>query len=342
MERPEALEKPDFAELLDGGRLRLVVPDWIGQDRLDRALSRMLPALSRSHLKRMIKQGLCRVNDQVAVPATPVRPGDVVELERVEKPPPPCKPQPGPLQVLLDDAHVLVVNKPAGVATHPSKGHGSGTLLNWVVHYLWNEIQSGWSRPHCVGRLDLGTSGLVIIAKTARAMRHFQREIDAGRLSRRYIGLVWGRPPDRGTVDMPIKPGPGGKMVASADGKPATTEFVVCRAFTLPTLAEWREGTDTISVIHAAIQTGRTHQIRVHMKYLGHPVLGEDLYKSARFDCPPDHELKRLIDALGGYALHAREVRFNHPADGRPVRVAAPPPDPFLELLRYLHRAERG
>lgn len=323
-----------------GRRLTFFVPADLDGERLDRVLARLMPALSRSYLKKLAKEGLCSVNGRQAAPDQHVAKGDQVVLLLEQAVVPPCHPEPVPVRVLYEDAHTLVVFKPAGVVTHPAKGHGGGTLLNAVVGYLSDEIARGWARPHILTRLDKETSGVVLIAKTPQAHRALQRAIESRQINRKYLALVWGLlAHNRGQISLPLAPDRAGspRMVLDERGKEAVTFYRVRRRFTLAG-AEAAPG--GITLVHLVLHTGRTHQIRAHLAILGHPVLGDRLY-DPRMGCPAGPPLQELIEKIGGAALHAREVRFPDLSTGERRRVAAPPPGPFLDLLRCLHRVSR-
>ncbi|MGD9519762.1 MAG: RluA family pseudouridine synthase [Armatimonadota bacterium] len=323
-----------------GRTIRLAIPSSLAQERLDRVLARMIPALSRSYLKKLAKEGHCFINGVRANPRDVVDVGDVVALSLTEDIEPPCRPTEGALDVRFEDEHVLVVAKPTDLVSHPAKGHHCDTLLNRIVAYLMTEIERGWSRPHLLSRLDRYTSGLILVAKTPRAQRILQRQMDRRLVRREYLALVWGRAPRRGVVDEPIgeKRGDDARMIVTEDGRPARTEFVTTRVFRLrPDQApDGRQA--AVSAMRARLSTGRTHQVRVHLASAGHTVLGDDLYGEPELDRPRDPQFATRVASLGGYALHAGVLGFVHPITEKPVRLVAAPPGPFLELLRWLHR----
>lgn len=323
-----------------GRRLIFFVPADLDSERLDRALARLMPALSRSYLKKLAKDGFCWVNGRPAAPDQHVTKGDEVLLVLDQAVVPPCHPEPGPVRVLYEDDHTLVVFKPAGMVTHPAKGHAGGTLLNAVVGYLSDEIARGWARPHILTRLDKETSGVVLIAKTPQAHRALQRAIESRQINRKYLALVWGFVvQDWGQISLPLAPDRAGspRMVLDQHGKKAVTFYRVRRRFILTGPVSAPDG---VTLLHLFLHTGRTHQIRAHLAILGHPVLGDCLYDQ-RMGSLADPFLKDLIERIGGIALHAREVRFPDLTTGEMRRVTAPPPEPFLDLLHWLHGASR-
>lgn len=303
----------------------------------------MMPAVSRSYLKKLIKDGFCTLNGAPAKPSDFVRRGDTFTVVFDLPARLPCHAEDGPLDVRFEDGHTLVVNKPAGIVCHPAKGHHCGTLLNFVVGHLGDEIERGWSRPHIITRLDKNTSGLVLIAKTPLAHRAMQKALDARAIARRYFALVWGTLGRKGILESSLAPdrSDGGlRMVVGDAGKTAVTEFSRRRVFALPR-ADVAEGCPpSISLAHVRLHTGRTHQIRVQMADLGHPVLGDDLYGPPAWQEPVDPGLRAAIEALGGYALHAGILIYPDPATGEMRRVLAAPPEPFLHLLGHLNRKQ--
>ncbi len=329
--------------LAPGRRVTLTVPATLHGKRLCFVASHMMPAVSRSYLKKLIKDGFCTLNGAPAEPSDIVRTGDVFSTIFDLPARLPCHAEPGPLDVRFEDAHTLVVNKPAGMVCHPAKGHHTATLLNFVVAHLEVEIDRGWSRPHIITRLDKNTSGLVLIAKTPLAHRAFQKALDARDISRRYFALVWGRlAKPRGLLEssLALDHTDGLHMIAHGAGKPAVTEYARRRVFQLPPAAVGAGCPPAVSLAHVRLHTGRTHQIRVQMADLGHPVLGDDLYGPPAWQEPYDDALRALLDALGGYALHAGTLTFPDPLTGDPVRVMAPPSPPFLALLGHLNRSQ--
>jgi 23S rRNA pseudouridine1911/1915/1917 synthase len=319
------------------------VPSTFHGERLCLVASRMMPAVSRSYLKKLIKDGRCTLNGAPAAPSDKVRGGDIFSAIFDLPPRLPCHAEPGALDLRHEDEHTLVVNKPPGVVCHPAKGHYTATLLNFVVAHLEDEIQRGWSRPHIITRLDKNTSGLVLVAKTPLAHRALQKSLDAREITRRYLALVWGHlEKSRGvlTSSLSLDHADGLHMVAGDAGKPAVTEYLRRRVFALSPMAVAAGCPPSVSLAHLRLHTGRTHQIRVQMADLGHPVLGDDLYGPPSWQHPRDGDLAAMLDALGGYALHAGALMFPDPAASRLMRVIAPPPAPLLSLLGHLGRGK--
>ena len=314
-----------------GRAVRLCVPRELNGERLDRALAQMIPAVSRSYLKKLAKDGFCLRNGRPVSPSDTVHSGDVIVVHLTKPIEPPCHREDGPLDIRYEDDHVLVVNKPVGMVCHPAKGHHVCTLLNFVVGHLWEEIQRGWARPHLANRLDKKTSGLVLVGKTPLAHRALQRQMDRRQIGRTYLALVLGNPGRAGIFDGHVSTVvPTGSQSSRPLTKSARTTFRTARVFVV-------EPDCPIAAVHVRLGTGRTHQIRVHFAEAGHPVLGEDTYAPPGvFDCLPP-PLLELLATHRGYALHAMRLQFVHPANSTPMVVNAPPPRTFQQILRWLH-----
>ncbi len=299
-------------------------------ERLDRWLSEQLPDLSRSRLQKLIEQGQVQVNGQVCTSKkATVQTGDRVQVEIPDVQPLELQPEKIPLDILYEDEHLLIVNKPAGLVVHPAPGHESGTL----VHALLAHCQTlsglntlpgigGVQRPGIVHRLDKDTSGAIAIAKTDQAHHHLQAQLKAKTARRDYLAVVYGSPAaERGTIDLPIgrHPVDRKKMAIVSEDKGGR------RAVT-----HWRvlERLGNYTLMHFQLETGRTHQIRVHSSHIGHPILGDPVYSSQR--CVGVN--------LPGQMLHAWKLRLQHPVSGSWIEVTATPPSVFKTLLEVLKK----
>jgi len=304
--------------------------------RLDVCLAELMEDASRSFVKKLIKDGRVTVNGrEAAKPSRIVAAGDLIAA--TVPPPPPALPEPEhlPLEILYQDASIVVVNKAAGMVVHPAPGHYTGTLVNAVLYHCPDFQRPGqdMSRPGIVHRLDADTSGVMVVAKTARAFAHLARQAAEHRFDRRYLALVQGQfEEDRGRISAVIGRSladPGRMAVTGVRAREAVTHFEVLERF------------GQASLVALQLETGRTHQVRVHMRFIGRPVLGDPVYGVTDFrGWKVSPETLAALRALQGQALHAERLGLTHPeTDGRMTFTAPPPPD-FLRALEAL-RAEK-
>ena len=292
-------------------------------DRIDALLTRHLEDFSRSAVQRLIEEGRVTRAGQPVKKNARAEAGDCFVLRLPELQEIPLVPQDIPLDVVYEDGDLIVVNKPRGLVVHPAPGHPDGTLVNALLWHCGDTLSGigGEKRPGIVHRIDKDTSGLLVAAKNDAAHQGLAAQLADHSLCREYEALVRGTlKEDAGTVDAPIGRHPTDRKrmaVNRKNGKPAVTHWEV--------LARYRGYTH----IRCRLETGRTHQIRVHMASLGHPLLGDGLYGAP---CPDK--------GLEGQCLHARRLRFRHPADGRLVELETPLPDYFNEILRKLGKQE--
>jgi len=296
--------------------------------RLDRFLAAALD-LPRNRLQRWIDDGRVRVGGRAAKAATRLRPGDVVACTPPPEPRPSgVTPEPGELAVLYADPHLVVIDKPAGLAVHPGAGRTAGTLVNRLLH-RFPEVAGvgGPGRPGIVHRLDKDTTGLLVIARSELAYRALSTAFAERAVEKTYLALVYGQPqPPCGRVELALgrHPRDRKRMAPRPGGRPARTSYR-----TLQTAAG-------VALLELGLETGRTHQIRVHMKALGHPLIGDPLYGEARWRGLP-RALQGSLRRFPRPALHARRLAFAHPASGRPLRFEARVPDDLRALWRDLH-----
>ena len=300
--------------------------------RLDHVLARHLADrrdVSRSLLQRLIRSGRVRLNGQAATrPAARLAPGDRLEVELPAPPPPPPapEPQPLPLSVLYEDEHLLAVDKPAEQVVHPAPGHRDGTLLNAL---LW--LARGWpegAAPHLVQRLDLGTSGLLLVAKTPEMHAALVRSLAAPDAAKEYLAVTYGAPAAaKGRIDLPIGLDPADRRRRRVDaaGKPAATRY--------ERLATGSGPGERLALLACRLETGRTHQVRVHLSARGLPLVGDPLYGAPRWHGLADPELARCCRELPRQALHAWRLVFGHPVSRRRVELTAPLPADLSSLL---------
>lgn len=311
----------------------VIDPETAGQ-RLDRALALALPTFSRSRFKALIEGGQVRA-DGIAMrdPALKVRVGQsfVVFLPDLVEPDP--APEQLPLDVRFEDAHLIVIDKPAGMVVHPAPGNPAGTLVNALLAHCGDSLAGigGVRRPGIVHRLDKDTSGLMVVAKTEAAHRALSRDFAARRIDRAYAALVWGVPvPARGEIEGNIGRSPRNRkkmaVVGAAHGKPALTRYRVERNFA-----------GRAALVECRLATGRTHQIRVHLTERGHPLIGDPVYGSrGGRTVARGGELGARIAAFPRQALHARLLGFIHPETSETLRFESAPPADFRELLSDL------
>jgi 23S rRNA pseudouridine1911/1915/1917 synthase len=282
--------------------------------RLDQFVQDRMPQYSRSRIQQWIKAGRVQVNGALQKASYTLRGSETIDVEPAEPPPLAAVPEDLPVKVLYEDADVVAIDKPAGLVVHAGAGAHSGTLVNRLVH-RFGELSrvAGEVRPGIVHRLDKDTSGVLLVARTDAAHRHLAAQFASRTVEKIYVALVHGViPNDRGRIATPIARDPVHRIRMTArlgTGRTAFTEYSVLRRFARFTLLEVRIG------------TGRTHQIRVHLSSIGHPVVGDRLY-GAPAKIPGHPPLARFL-------LHARRIRFQSPSTGQSVTVEAPLPGEF-------------
>ena len=288
--------------------------------------------LSRSAAARLVESGAVLVNGKPAQKKTLLSAGDEIVLDLPEPEEIDARPEDIPLDVVYEDGDLLVINKPSGMVVHPAAGNPSGTLVNALLHHCKGQLSGigGKLRPGIVHRIDKLTSGLLVVAKNDEAHRNLAAALERHEIVREYHALVWGGfSADSGTVDLPIgrHPTDRKRMAVIRDGHSAK------RAVTHYTVAE-RFG--QITYLNLRLETGRTHQIRVHMSTLGHPLLGDTVYGGG--STPFERRHAHLLD---GQCLHARRLSFRHPRTGEQMEFETPLPQEFEELLRILRQENR-
>ena len=302
--------------------------------RVDLWLAGRLAGLSRMRVKGLIGAGRVVVAGRAVKAAYRLQAGERVE---VSIPPPPrdgLAPETIALSVVFEDEHLLVVDKPAGMVTHPGAGRPTGTLAAAALAHAPGMAGVGSPRrPGIVHRLDKGTSGLIVLAKTQAAYDALTAQLARRTVSRRYLCLAQGSlRRAQGVIDTTIGRDPRSRLrmavVAEGKGKRAVTHFQV--------LERLGAGAEAVSVIECRLETGRTHQIRVHLASLGHPLLGDDTYRGRRAAPAGDPRLTELIASLGGVALHAAGLAFAHPATGARMDFSCPLPDRIGRILSHL------
>ncbi|MBI4402099.1 MAG: RluA family pseudouridine synthase [Nitrospirae bacterium] len=309
-------------------RTELTVTAGETPKRLDLFLANREPSLSRSALQRLITEGRITINGLTAKPSQKIRPGDRIVLEIPRPEPLELKPEPIPLEILYEDAALLVLNKPAGLVVHPAPGHWSGTLVNALLHHFGScegslSAIGGKERPGLVHRLDKETSGVMVIAKTDQAHRALASQFKQHSITRAYEALVWGAVKKfEGLIELAI-----GRDVKerkkfsarTARPKPSATAYRVVHRFG-----------KLATHVELFPRTGRTHQIRVHLAAIGHPVLGDPTYGGRKVRDLPGVAIPRVM-------LHAKTLGFRHPETGRTLEFSAPRPldiDSVMDALQ--------
>ncbi len=317
------------------------VPQDKAGARLDKLLAESLPDLSRSRLKQLIEEGYVTLHGGETDPVTATDAARKVrgaEVFSVAVPAPvPAEPEPQdiPLDVVYEDEHLIVIDKPSGLVVHPAAGHADGTLVNALLAHCGASLSGigGVSRPGIVHRLDKDTSGLMVVAKTDAAHRGLAAQFHDHDLERAYYAVVWGVPsPREGEITGNIGRSPANRKkmaVLGRGGKPALTRYRVLRS----------AGRDA-SLVRCDLATGRTHQIRVHMAHIGHPVVGDPLYGGGGRSRLKrlDEAAKAAVNRLDSQALHAFLIEFTHPISGKIVHFEAKLPREFNELMAIFDR----
>ena len=301
----------------------LTVPDESDGVRLDRFLASVVGGLSRSQIQRLIKDGRVQVAGGPAKANLQVKTGQSVTIAipaAVDATP---RPEPLPLPIVYDDADLVVVDKPAGMVVHPAAGHDSGTLVNALLHHVTGLSGiGGEKRPGIVHRLDRGTSGLMVVAKRDRSHEELARQFHDREVEKEYIALVWGTVHAGRRIDAPIGRDPADRKKMSARARrsrEAVTRIVRAEHFGR-----------ALTLAHVAIHTGRTHQIRVHLSAIGHPIVGDALYGGVHRRVAGD---LRAVTRLDRPFLHAARLAFTHPTDGRRMEFSSELPADLQRVL---------
>jgi 23S rRNA pseudouridine1911/1915/1917 synthase len=313
------------------------VPNGMAGLRLDQALARMFPEHSRSRLASWLQDGHILIDGKPGRPAQKIWGGERIEL--LATPGAGAGddlPEDIALNVVFEDDTVIVIDKPAGLVVHPGSGNQQGTMLNALLHHA--PALANVPRAGIVHRLDKETSGLLVVAKTLPAQTHLVRQLQARTVKRDYLALVYGNLERDGEVDAPVGRDPQNRvrMAITGGGKEARTRYHVVDHF-----PEAR-----VTLVECSLDTGRTHQIRVHMQSIGHPLVGDSVYRSGRhfFKDADDTvsgsaaALMKELDTAGRQALHARRLAFIHPVSGETLTFESAPPEDFRHLLDALRQ----
>lgn len=313
--------------VVDKAIIRQVTEQFAGQ-RLDAALASMFPDYSRSRLQQWIRDGQVLLDGEIVKPKTRLAGDETLQLNiHLDEQPDVMKPQDIPLQIVFEDEDIIVLNKPAGLVVHPAAGHADGTLVNALLHF-----DAGLARVPRAGivhRLDKDTTGLMVVARNLRAHKHLVEELQQRTVRREYQAVVHGVITAGGTVDAPIGRHMRDRvrMCVREDGKPATTHYRVIKRY--------REHTH----LQLKLESGRTHQIRVHMQYIRHPIIGDPVYGGRqRIPSQADTELVEQLRCFKRQALHACRLSLVHPQTGKQLTWRAPLPGDMVQLLALLEK----
>lgn len=294
-----------------------VITDQTG--RIDKVLTTLEPEITRSQLKNLINDGHVTVNGQPVKPKYKVQSGDKISLVKPEPQLLELTPENIPLDIVYEDDDVIVVNKPQGMVVHPAPGHPDHTLVNALLYHSPLSTINGTFRPGIVHRIDKDTSGLLMVAKNDLAHQSLAEQLRNKTNQREYLALVYGQiKEDEGTIDAPLGRNPQDrkKQAVVKGGRHAVTHFKVMKRY------------DNFTLIKCILETGRTHQIRVHMKYIGHPLVGDPLYGP------------RKVIGKNGQFLHAALLGFKHPRTGEEMVFEAPLPENFQKMLDKLDKQQ--
>jgi 23S rRNA pseudouridine1911/1915/1917 synthase len=310
----------------------LTVPDDSDGTRLDVFLTSVLSGQSRSQIQRLIKEGHVLVAGREAKANQPVKSGQPIAIDVPAPVDPVPQPEALPLPIVYQDADLIVVDKPAGMVVHPAAGHDSGTLVNALLHHV-DDLSGigGEKRPGIVHRLDRGTSGLMVVAKNDRAHEELSRQFREREVEKEYIALTWGEVMAGRRIDTAIGRDPANRKKMSSESarirrsREAVTRIVRAEHFGR-----------VLTLARVAIHTGRTHQIRVHLSAIGHPIVGDPLYGGVHRRVPGDI---RAVTHLDRPFLHAARLAFSHPADARRMEFESELPDDLQRVLDAVREA---
>jgi 23S rRNA pseudouridine1911/1915/1917 synthase len=315
-------------------KLRCEVDAEHAGQRLDRFLAAQGFLPTRARVAQLVRDGHVTVDGAVRKASHAVHEGAVVEVVIPPEAPPNVEPEATPLDVLHEDASLIVVDKPAGMATHPAPGCRTGTLVAALLH-RW-QLGTEWpdpTRPGIVHRLDRDTSGVIVIAKTPQALHALARQFENRRVHKEYEAVVVGLPPASGAIDLAIGRDPVDRRRQQArigQRRAALTRYERLEFYGRTPVAAAR--------VRALPETGRTHQIRVHLASIGHPVVGDPLYGGGRAPRGVDPRARAAVESFPRQALHAASIELRHPDDGRVVAFRAPLPEDMRELIAALRR----
>lgn len=306
--------------------MQLIVPAEQSGQRLDQVLAALVPQHSRSQLQRLIKDGRVTIDGAAVVRTnTPVTEGQAITLDVPAPTVSEAQPEALPLDVVFEDPDIVVLNKAPGMVVHPAAGHAEGTLVNALLHHI-DDLSGigGELRPGIVHRLDRGTSGLMVVAKNDKAHEELARQFHDREVEKEYVALIWGLLAMGKRIEEPIGRDPVNRQKMSTRAR---------RARNAVTRVTWAEHFPGVALLGVAIATGRTHQIRVHLSSIGHPIVGDALYGGVHRRVPPE---LRAVQKLDRPFLHAHKLAFHHPRDNRPLQFESELPEDLAKVLLQL------
>ena len=317
----------------------IVVPPGKKKERLDLFITNHVENATRNKVQHAIREGTVLVNGSPTRASHQVAPGEIIHVTLPKSPPQNAEPEQIPLDIRYEDEHLLIVNKPAGMVCHPAFGNYTGTLVNALLYHC-NGLSTlnDRTRPGIVHRLDKDTSGLMVIAKTDSAHAKLARQFARRTIEREYWAIVWGLFKERGGViesELGRSKSDRKKMAVVEEGKHAITEYTVLEGFLY------------LSLVRLKLRTGRTHQIRVHLAHINHPVFGDRTYNGRHIDWGPGPpaqkaEVQRLLKIIPRQALHAKTIGFSHPASGVAVHFDSDLPADMSQVLAILRALPAG
>lgn len=316
--------------------VRIIIPAGKTPERLDVFLARQVAELTRSRARELLLQGLVTVDGRAVKPSHQVKPGEMVHLKVPSRPPLELEPEPIPLKVVWEDDYLVVIDKPAGMVVHPAAGNRSGTLVNALLSHYRNLPERGEpGRPGLVHRLDKDTSGLLVVCKREPALSKLAEDFREHQVEREYQAIVWWPLPTRhGLIDQPLGRDPRDrkKYAVREGGKPARTRWTQ--------LAKY----DFLARVALRLETGRTHQIRVHLSHIGHPVFGDPDYggrnrQMGKLSSAQRKLAAELLETAPRQMLHAGVLGFTHPVTKRFLKFQSPLPEDFRKVLERLDPA---